>query len=291
MSLIEVLRADRLIFALAVVPLGLIVGSFLNVVVHRLPKMLERDWEDQARVFLRLEPVLDRETFNLATPPSHCPNCHARVKPRHNIPIVSYLVLRGRCQSCGQGIGVRYPVIEALSAACSFAVAFELGFGWLASAGLVLTWCLIALSAIDLETMLLPDVIVLPVLWAGLVFNIDGGFTDLQSSVVGAVTGYLALWSVYVAFKWFTGREGMGHGDFKLLGMIGAWIGWQGLPAVVLLSSAMGATIGITLLLIGRHKRGMPIPFGPFLAGAGWVVLLWGGSLHEFYFRTLGPAF
>jgi leader peptidase (prepilin peptidase) / N-methyltransferase len=263
--------------------LGLCVGSFLNVVIHRLPKMMERDWQMQCAE-LRGEDASTAEKLNLAQPASRCPSCGHRIGPLENIPLISYLlILKGKCAGCGIAISIRYPVIEALTALLSAFVVWHFGPTLQAVAGLCLVWALIALSFIDLDTQLLPDSITLPLLWLGLAFNLHDTFTDLPTAVIGAMAGYLALWSVFWLFKLATGKEGMGYGDFKLLAALGAWLGWQMLPAIILLSSIVGAAVGITLILVARHGRNVPIPFGPYLAAAGLITLFWGKTLTESY--------
>jgi leader peptidase (prepilin peptidase)/N-methyltransferase len=254
---------------------ALCVGSFLNVVIYRLPVMLERQWEAEARTVLEgREPTPEQVPFNLMTPRSRCPSCRAPVLAWQNVPVVSWLVLRGRCASCGTPISARYPLVELLTAFLSLAVLALFGYTWLALAALVFTWMLVALTFIDYDTQLLPDQLTLPLLWVGLVTNLLGGFTDLESAVVGAVAGYLFLWSTFWGFKLITGKEGMGYGDFKLLAAIGAWLGWQVLPATVLIAAAVGLLYAVLTAATGSRESTQPIPFGPFLAVAGWVCLV-----------------
>ncbi len=289
MSFLELLQTFPAAFIGVCVILGLMVGSFLNVVIHRMPKMLELGWRQQCAELLSQEPVVV-PTYNLVIPRSTCPHCNHIISARENIPIVSYLLLRGKCKGCGAAISLRYPIIEATSALlCGFA-AWHFGFGWAAAGALLLIWALLALTAIDFDTQLLPDDITLPLLWAGLLFNLNGAFTNLYSAVLGAVFGYLALWSVYWMFKLVTGKEGMGYGDFKLLAALGAWLGWQMLPLIILLSSLVGAAIGITLIVAVKHGRNIPIPFGPYLAGGGLIALFWGQSLTQNYLRLLSAS-
>ncbi|MDY0047320.1 MAG: A24 family peptidase [Thauera propionica] len=266
--------------------MGLFVGSFLNVVIHRLPRMMERDWHAQAAE-LRGEPVEPAERFNLATPRSRCPHCGHLIGALENIPVLSYLVLRGRCGHCGAGISMRYPIVEAFTALLSGYAAWHFGFGVAAAGALLFIWTMVALAFIDVDTQLLPDDLTLPLLWLGLLFNLGGAFTDLPSAVIGAMAGYLSLWSVYWLFKLVTGKEGMGYGDFKLLGAIGAWLGWQLLPLTILLSSLVGAVVGIALIVLARHGRNVPIPFGPYLAAAGIIALFWGEDLTSRYLGLL----
>ena len=265
------------------------VGSFLNVVIHRLPKMMELGWQQQCAELRGEEPAA-APTYNLIVPRSACPHCNHVIGAWENIPIVSYLLLRGKCKGCGAAISPRYPIIEAISGLlCGFA-AWHFGFGWTAAGALLLIWALLALTAIDFDTQLLPDDITLPLLWAGLLFNLSGTFTDLHSAVLGAVFGYLALWCVYWLFKLATGKEGMGYGDFKLLAALGAWMGWQMLPLIIMLSSMVGAVVGITLIIAARHGRNVPIPFGPYLAGGGLIALFWGQTLTQGYLQLLATS-
>lgn len=268
---------------------GLMVGSFLNVVIHRLPIMMEKEWALQCAE-LSGQLVEQPAVFNLSTPRSRCPHCQHAISALENIPVVSYLFLGGKCKACGQRISVRYPVIEALTGILSAVIAWQLGFGWECLAALLLTWSLIALTFIDLDHQLLPDKITLPLVWLGLFVNLFGLFTDIYSSVIGAIAGYLTLWSVYQLFKLITGKEGMGYGDFKLLAALGAWMGWQSLPMIVLLSSLVGAIVGITLILLRHHQRDVPIPFGPYLAAAGWIAFIWGESINRLYLSSFGLA-
>ncbi len=283
MEVIGALRASPELFAGVALVVGLLMGSFLNVVIHRLPKMMEREWQVQCAE-LRGETVTDIPRFNIVTPRSACPACGQAITALQNIPVVSWLVLGGRCAACKARIPLRYPLVEILTGVLSAFIAWRFGFGVAALGALVLLWSLIALAFIDLDTQLLPDSITLPLLWAGLLFNLFGTFTDLDAAVIGAVAGYLILWTVYWLFKLCTGKEGMGFGDFKLLAAIGAWLGWKLLPAVILLSAGVGAAIGIVLILVARHGRSTPIPFGPYLALGGLAALIWGDSLTRLYF-------
>ena len=283
--MVELLR-DPLAFTILSGLVGLFVGSFLNVVIHRLPRMMERDWYAQAAE-LRGEQAPANERFNLATPRSRCPHCGHQITMLENIPIVSYVVLRGRCAHCGAGISRRYPIVEALSALLSAYAAWHFGFGASALGALLFVWAMVALTFIDLDTQLLPDDITLPLLWLGLAFNLGTTFAELPDAVIGAMAGYLALWSVFWLFKLATGKEGMGYGDFKLLAAIGAWLGWQMLPLTILLSSLVGAVVGILLIVVARHGRNVPIPFGPYLAAAGLIALFWGERITERYLGLL----
>ncbi len=269
--------------------LGLTVGSFLNVVIFRVPVMLENYWQQQAREYLSIEPAHSSEDkpprkFNLATPRSTCPCCETPIKARHNIPLLSYLLLQGRCAYCSAPITIRYPLIELLCAVVTTIVGYELGVTPYVLAALCLSWYLIALTFIDLDHMLLPDNMTLPLMWGGIALALTGlGPISLVDSVAGAMVGYLILWSVFWAFKLLTGKDGMGYGDFKLLAALGAWLGWQQLPLIILLSSVIGAIVGIAMISMARSRRGKPIPFGPYLAGAGWISLLWGEQLTRIY--------
>lgn len=270
---------------------GLVVGSFLNVVAHRLPIMMERAWRRQCAELARQPPAdlpAAETAFNLRMPRSACPDCGAAIAVRHNIPLFGFVMLRGRCARCGAGISPRYPAVEAAGGGLGLVIVWVLGPTWEATAALPMAWTLLALSVIDLERQQLPDALTLPLLWGGLLLSlvrVDGGvlFTDAGSSVIGAAAGYLVLWTVYHAFKLVTGKEGMGYGDFKLLAALGAWLGWQALPLIVLLSAATGAIAGMAgVMLLGRSRH-VPIPFGPFLAAGGLVTLLWGEALTDRY--------
>jgi leader peptidase (prepilin peptidase)/N-methyltransferase len=282
MSSLELLRASpALLIALCAV-LGLTVGSFLNVVIYRLPKMLEREWEGQC-ASLKGEETPSGTPFNLVVPRSACPSCGHKITALENIPLLSYAFLRGRCSQCKAPISVRYPLVELITGALSGFIAWHFGFGWATVGALLFCWSLLALTFIDFDTQLLPDSITQPLIWLGLVFNIGGTFTDLQTAVIGAIAGYLSLWLVYWLFKFATGKEGMGFGDFKLLSAAGAWLGWQVLPVVILLSSVVGAAVGIALILFARHGRHVPIPFGPYLAGGAMIALFWGNAIMRAY--------
>ena len=278
---------DPLVFVTTCTLLGLFVGSFLNVVIHRLPVMMEHEWQAEA-ASLRGEGIIaSPQRFNLATPRSRCPHCGHLIGALENIPVVSYILLRGRCRHCGASISPRYPLIEVLCAVLSGFTAFHFGYGLAAIGALVFVWSMIALCFIDLDTQLLPDSITLPLLWLGLLLNLGNTYTDITGAVVGAAAGYLTLWSVYWLFKLATGKEGMGYGDFKLLAAIGAWLGWQILPLTILLSSLVGAVVGIALIVFRRHGREIPIPFGPYLAAAGLLALYWGTPLTAAYVGLL----
>jgi leader peptidase (prepilin peptidase)/N-methyltransferase len=285
MDLLQLLEATPALFYTAVVVLGLAIGSFLNVVIHRLPIMLKENWAQQCRE-LREQGQADGtgdQPFNLMRPASHCPACGHRIRIIENIPVASYLFLRGRCASCHTRISPRYPLIELTTAMLSAITAVHFGFTLQAAAALAFTWTLIPLCMIDFDEQLLPDSITFPLLWAGLTLSLAGIFIDSQTSITGALAGYLSLWLVYHLFKLATGKEGMGYGDFKLLAAIGAWIGWQVLPVVILFSSVVGAITGILLIALKGRERSQPIPFGPFLASAGWLTLLWGQDILDLY--------
>lgn len=263
--------------------LGLCVGSFLNVVIHRLPKMMEREWQTQCAELRGEETAPTDNPLTLARPRSRCPSCGHMISALENIPVLSYVLLRGCCSSCGQKISLRYPLIEIFTGLLSAFTAWHFGLTLQTVGALLLLWSLIALAAIDVDTQLLPDAITLPLLWLGLAFNIAATYVDLSTAVIGAMAGYLSLWTVFWVFKLVTGKEGMGYGDFKLLAALGAWLGWTMLPAIILLSSVVGAFVGITLIVAARHGRNVPIPFGPYLAAAGVIALFWGQELTRSY--------
>ncbi|HDX8450762.1 prepilin peptidase [Aeromonas hydrophila] len=266
---------------------SLMIGSFLNVVIHRLPIMLEREWQAEYLGYFNPEALPQQEErYNLMVPRSACPHCGHAITAMENIPLLSWLWLKGRCRECQAPISARYPLVELLTALLSLVVATTFPPGWALLAALLLTWVLVALTFIDLDKMLLPDQLTLPLLWGGLLFNLAGGFAPLADAVIGAMAGYLVLWSLYWAFKLLTGKEGMGYGDFKLLAALGAWLGWQALPIVLLLSSLVGALMGIGLILLRNHHQNKPIPFGPYLAIAGWIALLWGDTITRWYLTT-----
>jgi len=295
MSVIELLASSPAVFVGACLVLGLAVGSFLNVVIYRLPVMLDRAWREQCRELSgepasATLPAAPPERFNLAVPRSACPACQAPISALQNIPLISWLVLRGRCAHCGQPISVRYPLVEALSGVLCAAVAWKFGFGWPALAALVLTWFLIALTFIDVDHQLLPDGLTLPLLWLGLLVSLWGPQpgaaalpVDVRSSLIGAMAGYVSLWSVYHLFRLLTGKEGMGYGDFKLFAALGAWLGWQMLLPIILVAAAVGAVVGVAMLRLRGQSRATPIAFGPFLAAAGWLMLMFGQQLVAGY--------
>ncbi|MGD8175546.1 prepilin peptidase [Marinimicrobium sp. ARAG 43.8] len=268
--------------------LGLLVGSFLNVVVYRLPKMMQTEWRTQCCELLE-QPRPEQTRFNLITPNSTCPHCGHGIRAWENIPVVSYLFLRGRCSACRAPISRRYPIVELVTGLLSVFVIHHFGVTFEGAVALAFTWALIALTLIDADTQLLPDAITLPLLWLGLIVNHLGGFATLESALWGAVAGYLSLWSIYWAFKLLTGKEGMGYGDFKLLAALGAWLGWQLLPVVILLSSLVGAVIGLGLVLMRGRGRNVPMPFGPYLAIAGWIAFIWGDAIVRTYLQFALP--
>jgi leader peptidase (prepilin peptidase)/N-methyltransferase len=296
----QMFMTDPAIFAGFVFILGLIVGSFLNVVIYRLPNILEREWRTQAREVLSTGPeaittVASNATFTLSRPRSACPQCKAPIKAWQNIPVVSWLVLRGRCAACKSKISARYPLVELTTGFLSAWVAWHFGFGVPAACGLLLTWSLIALTGIDIDHQLLPDNITLPLMWAGLLAAVVWGSVTgaslpvfARESIIGAAAGYGSLWMVFHAFKLFTGKEGMGYGDFKLFAALGAWLGWKVLPLVIILSAATGAILGILMIALRGRDRSAPMPFGPYLAAAGWLAMMYGDSLVNGYLRISG---
>lgn len=268
---------------------SLSIGSFLNVVIHRLPRMITEDWRREcAELAEKATGGSDASPMTLSSPSSRCPHCGHAIRPLENIPLLSFLFLRGRCSSCGTGISLRYPLVEAATALFSVLVVWRFGLGWEAAGALILTWGLVALAMIDFDTQLLPDAITLPLLWLGLLLSLGGWFTDSRSAILGAVFGYLSLWGVFQLFRLVTGKEGMGYGDFKLLALFGAWLGWHQLPQIILLSACSGALIGGFLILARGHDRQIPIPFGPYLAVAGWISLMWGDAITRSYLQWSG---
>lgn len=286
MSFLSILQDSPVFFVSCTTILGLMIGSFLNVVIYRLPEMMKRNWLQQCAEF-QGEAIQTLPEFNLFTPRSTCIHCGHKITAWENIPIISYLFLRGRCSQCHTRISPRYPIVEAATAIISGFVAWHFGYGFVALTALIFVWSLIALAAIDLDTQLLPDDITLPLLWIGLLVNINHGFTDIQSAVIGAIAGYLSLWSIYWCFKLITGKEGMGYGDFKLLAAIGAWLGWSMLPLVILFSSLVGALVGMGLILTAKLNKNIPIPFGPYLVGGALIALFWGEQLIHTYIGLL----
>ncbi len=291
MALVDALNQQPLLLYVFLLLFGLTVGSFLNVVIYRIPAMIEREETAYCTALLEDKPQPETETFNLATPGSRCPHCGHAIRPWENIPVLSWLLLRGRCSNCGAGISMRYPIIEASTGVLT--VLLGLQFGGMSVAlimALLFTWALLALTMIDIDTMLLPDAITLPLLWLGLLVNLFGLFAPLQDAVIGAMAGYGVLWSVFWLFKLFTGKEGMGYGDFKLLAALGAWLGWQALPMIILLSSFVGAVLGIVVMLLQKRGKDVPMPFGPYLAIAGWIALVWGNDIMAWYWANFTTA-
>ena len=296
MELWSPLASSRPLFAAASFVLGLLVGSFLNVVIHRLPRMLEREWRAQCAELGAGTPAAEAgEPLTLVSPRSRCPACGAPIRALHNIPVVSWLALRGRCAACGGRISWRYPAVELATGLLSATAAWHFGFGFEAACALLITWCLVPLTGIDVDHQLLPDIITLPLLWLGLLASLAHDPASAaplpvtpRDAIIGAAAGYLFLWSVFHAFRLLTGKEGMGYGDFKLFAALGAWLGWQMLPLILLLSAAVGALVGILLILLRRRGREVPIPYGPYLAGAGWIALMWGPQIVGGYLAASG---
>jgi leader peptidase (prepilin peptidase)/N-methyltransferase len=282
MSFISLLQSSPAVLIITAVLVGLMVGSFLNVVIHRLPRILERQWRTECAELAETAPP-PAERYNLIVPRSACPKCGHRITALENIPIASYVVLGGKCRGCSAPISKRYPLVEALSGVLAGYIAWRYGWSAAMAGALLFAWAMIALAFIDFDTFYLPDSITLPLLWAGLLFNLGGTFTDIRSAVIGGAAGYLTLWTVYWTYKLATGKDGMGYGDFKLLGAIGAWLGWKMLPLVILVSSFLGAAVGIVLIVFARRGRNVPIPFGPYLVIAGLIGLFWGESLTRQY--------
>ncbi|WP_462157229.1 prepilin peptidase [Pseudoalteromonas sp. GB56] len=287
-EVINLMQSQPWFFMTTVFLVSLAIGSFLNVVIYRIPKMMQNQWQSECRLLLADElnssdSNEENKTFNLITPSSSCPKCNAKIKPWHNIPVLGWIILGGKCATCKAPISKRYPAIEALTAAISLVVAWQLGATSLALLFIIITWALVALTFIDIDHMLLPDQITLPLLWLALIASVFGITIPPSEAIIGAAIGYLSLWSVYWLFKLVTGKEGMGYGDFKLLAVFGALLGWQSLPLIILLSSVVGAVIGITLLSIQGKDKATPIPFGPYIAIAGWIALLWGEQIQSTY--------
>lgn len=296
MMLIELLKQDLIFFVSTIFVLGLLVGSFLNVVIYRLPVIFKREWrkdccnylEENYNAKIQLDTSKEpAEPFDLIKPDSTCPSCGHKIRAWENIPVLSYLFLKAKCSNCKTPISFRYPFIELLSASLAAICAWKFGFSLAGISAILLTWALISLAFIDYDTQYLPDQITLPFLWLGLLLNLNNTFTDLESAVIGALSGYLALWSIYHLFKLITKKEGMGYGDFKLLALLGAWMGWQFLPVIIILSSLVGSIIGIALIFLKKHQRDIPIPFGPYLAIAGWIALLWGNEINQSYLNWI----
>ena len=294
--LIDLLKHNLDLFVTTVFILGLLVGSFLNVVIYRLPIIFKREWrkdccnylEENYNAKIKLDISKEpAEPFNLVKPDSTCPNCGHQIRAWENIPVISYIFLKAKCSNCRTPISFRYPFIEILSASLAALCAWYFGFSLAGFSAIILSWALISLAVIDYDTQYLPDQITLPFLWLGLVLNLNNTFTDIESAIIGAVAGYLTLWSVHHLFKLITKKEGMGYGDFKLLALLGAWMGWQSLPVIIILSSLVGSIIGISLIVFKKHQREIPIPFGPYLAIAGWIALLWGNEINQSYLNWI----
>ena len=288
--MLELIQSSPVITMCITGVFGLLVGSFLNVVAYRLPIMMQLRWHSECDQLQQTERPDVAEPFNLSVPRSACPKCGHKITSIENIPVISYLVLGGKCRGCKTHISMQYPIIEAFTGLLSVIVAWKFGFTWQTLTALLLVWSLVALADIDRKTQLLPDDITLPLVWLGVLVNIpeNGLFTDLKASVLGAILGYMTLWSVFQLFKLITGKEGMGYGDFKLLAALGAWLGWQALPAIILISSFFGAIVGIGMAVLSKKESGAPIPFGPFLAAAGFVALIWGKEITNAYLSFTG---
>ena len=288
--MIDIFLSTPWLLYLTVIFVSLCIGSFLNVVILRLPKMMHQDWRCQCEAFLEIpeDQHKQEERVTLSSPASTCPSCGHKIRAWENIPVISYLFLGGKCGNCKAHISIRYPVIEAVTALFSVITLWVGGPSESTLLALLLVWALVALTVIDFDTQLLPDSITLPLMWLGLVLSYFGYLGDFNSAFLGAVFGYLSLWSVYWLFKLVTGKEGMGHGDFKLLAALGAWLGWELLPAVILLSSVVGAVVGISLMVFKKHGREVPIPFGPYLAAAGLLCLWFGAGIQAFWYGFLG---
>lgn len=284
--MINILSTSPLILTLFLLVLGLLVGSFLNVVVYRLPIIMERSWKVEAAEFLE-QKAPEFPVFNLMKPDSACPHCQASIKAWQNIPVISYLFLRGKCSNCKKPISSRYPIVELTTGLFTAAIGWYFGWSGQTLFLLAFTWLTISLTLIDFDTQLLPDSLVFPLIWLGLLANLNNLFVPLEQAVIGAMAGYLTLWSIYWLFKLITGKEGMGYGDFKLLAALGAWFGWQALPLIILLSALVGAVVGISLMVILGRDKNIPIPFGPYLCGAAWVFLFWGEAITTWYLGTI----
>ncbi|MCB1755049.1 MAG: prepilin peptidase [Gammaproteobacteria bacterium] len=284
---LDLLQANTFLFLAIVALFSLFVGSFLNVVIYRLPIMMENSWRRECRELLDHEPGNDSQaetTFNLMVPRSRCPSCGQLINAWQNIPVISYILLRGKCGNCGTPISIQYPIIEIVTSILCVLVALKFGVSIQTLAGIIITWSLITLTVIDFRHTLLPDDITLPVLWLGLIASLLPVFVSPSEAIVGAAVGYLSLWSIYWLFKLVTGKEGMGYGDFKLLALFGAWFGWTSIPVIVLLSSVVGAIVGISLIMVKGRDRNIPIPFGPYLAAAGWIYMVYGEALKAVYY-------
>ncbi|GIT23554.1 MAG: type 4 prepilin-like proteins leader peptide-processing enzyme [Gammaproteobacteria bacterium] len=297
MTIVELLETSQAFLIIASLVLGLLVGSFLNVIIYRMPVILQRDWKRQCSEFLEIDNSLSKdkshslkhEVFNLQQPASHCPHCYHKIKPWENVPLISYIALGGKCSNCKAKISLRYPSVEFINGVLSALVAFTFGATWLTLALLIFTWSLLVLTLIDFDHQLLPDDITIPLLWLGLLVNaLDLGFgVSLDDAVIGAIAGYLVLWAFYWVFKLTTNKEGMGYGDFKLLAALGAWMGWQSLLPIIILSSVVGAVSGIIMIIALGRDKSVPMPFGPYLSGAGFIMLIWGPEISTLYINSI----
>lgn len=294
--MLELFMESAPLFIAVVFAFCLVIGSFLNVVIHRLPIMMEREWREQCEEFTKTPPEhkIPDGRFDLVVPRSHCPSCGQLIKAWQNIPVVSYLFLGGKCANCKHSISARYPVVEMMTAMLAALCAWRFGAGWEAIMAIIMTLALVPVAMIDADTQLIPDSIILPLMWLGLAMSLYHPMTGAetlfiapQDAIIGAMAGYLSLWSIYWLFKLVTGKEGMGYGDFKLLAALGAWLGWQQLPMIILMSAAVGAVIGISLMVFRKHERSVPIPFGPYLAAAGWISMMWGETIRTTYLDTM----
>lgn len=286
MNTVDFLAANPDIFVIIVAIVSLFIGSFLNVIIYRLPHMMEQNWSEECRIYLGLKPHTEIEKLNLYLPFSHCPQCKKVIRPWHNIPILSYLWLRGKCAYCGVKISMRYPIVEILTCIVSAYLAWKFGFTWQTLAALFFTWICICLTFIDLDYHLLPDQLTLLLLWLGLFFSLFALFSDSHTAILGAIAGYLIFAITQWIFGWFTGKTGMGQGDFKFLAALGAYLGWQMLPFIILLASLSGVIFALIHMLIKRHFKSDPLPFGPYLAIAGWIALIWGNEIMQYYLET-----
>ena len=294
--MLELFVESPMLFVAVVFAFCLVIGSFLNVVIHRLPIMMERDWREQAAELAKTPPEteLPEDRFDLVVPRSRCPSCGTLIKAWQNIPVVSYLLLGGKCSKCRESISARYPLVELMTAGLAALCAWRFGVGLEAVMAIIMTLALVPVAMIDADTQLIPDSIVLPLLWIGLAMSLfapvagaETLFVAPKDAIVGAMAGYLSLWSIYWLFKLVTGKEGMGYGDFKLLAALGAWLGWQQLPLIILMSAVVGAIVGIALMAFRKHERSVPIPFGPYLAAAGWITMLWGDTIKTAYLDSI----
>ncbi len=290
--MLELFTQSAPAFIAVVFAFALVIGSFLNVVIYRLPLMMEREWREQCEELAKTPPLqeMPEDRFDLIVPRSRCPSCGHAINAWQNIPVISYLILGGKCANCRESISARYPLVELLAALLAAACAWRFGVGWESAMAIIMTFSLVTISVIDADTQLIPDSIVLPLMWIGLLMSLfhpvagsETLFITPRDAIVGATAGYLSLWSVYQLFKLVTGKEGMGYGDFKLLAALGAWLGWQQLPVIILMSAVVGAVVGISMMVFKRHDRSVPIPFGPYLAGAGWITMLWGDAIMNTY--------